>query len=308
MTVGVILYIAVYAVSEMLVYNYAKRNRFHNVKTAAASTYDYVILGASHALPFDFEDMNDWLEEMTGTRIINLSIAGGGVVPMRLILDYFLTEHDTRNVILFLDSFCFYYRDWNEDRLKDSRLFLRAPFDLTLARLLLSYGFHQGIDLSIAADYILGFSKINNADRFSEDISEDESRRFHRTYRPSTRRENQRIDYLYPTDIDEALFKKYLSEFEEMIEMLKSRGIRLIVIKPPIPTRFYEKLPNEAQFDAQIGEVLAREGVPFYDFSLVDNDLKLFYNTDHLNHDGVVYFFDNHLKQVLIQHGPSSQG
>ena len=59
------LYGALYAASERLVYQYAQRNRFYQVKTASSATYDYVILGASHAATFDFEDMNARSEEMT---------------------------------------------------------------------------------------------------------------------------------------------------------------------------------------------------------------------------------------------------
>jgi hypothetical protein len=39
--------------------------------------------------------------------------------------------------------------------------------------------------------------------------------------------------------------------------------------------------------------------VPFHDFTHVGNDDKLFYDTDHLNRDGVLNFFENSLKPLL---------
>lgn len=297
--VGLILYGAVYCASEVLVYKYAKRNTFYKVKTADFPTYDYLILGASHALPFSFEDMNNRLEEMTGARITNLSTPGGGIVVNSLLLDYFLAGHNTKNVIYFLDSFALYSREWNEDRLKDVKLFQRAPFDLTLAKLLLYYSFNKDINRSVAIDYISGFSKINNHDRFSLDVLDDE-REFNKVHRPSKRKDTWRINYLYPAEISEEIFNKYLSKFVDMISLLKSRDIDVIVIKTPIPKQFYEMIPHEQKFDERIKQVLAGKGVLFYDFSLVSNEKEYFYNSDHLNRTGVLNFFENHLKQVLI--------
>jgi hypothetical protein len=59
-------------------------------------------------------------------------------------------------------------------------------------------------------------------------------------------------------------------------------------------------IPNEAGFDALINDLLARKQIPFHDFSQVNNDPKLFFDSDHLNRKGVVSFFQNHLKKLLI--------
>jgi hypothetical protein len=72
--IGVALYIGVYAVSERLVYQYAKTNKFYLVKTAPAVKYDYVVLGASHAAALGYQDMTARLGAMTGKRIINLAL------------------------------------------------------------------------------------------------------------------------------------------------------------------------------------------------------------------------------------------
>ena len=293
--IGLVLYLLVYAAAEQLAASHAKRNRFHVVKTAPLEHYDHVILGASRAAVFDYEDMNARLESMTGAKILNLSVAGGGITVNRLLLEYFLAGHRTVNAVYFLDSFAFYAREWNEDRLKDTRLFVRAPFDPALARLLL----RDSASFPVALDYLSGFSKINNPDRFKPDIGDDEAVKFKTSYRPVAQIDKQRIEYLYPETIDPQVFSHYLAQFEDLVRRLKRGNIRLIVIKPPLPARVYQVLPNEAQFDAALKAVLTRHGVEFHDFSLVGNDERYFFNTDHLNRSGVLAFFEHYLKAIL---------
>ncbi|MEC9248581.1 MAG: hypothetical protein VX986_06135 [Pseudomonadota bacterium] len=300
LVIGLLIYSFLYWATEILISQHGERNRFFAVKTASAPTYDYVILGASHALPLGFEGMTEQLEKLTGSKIINLSTPGGGIIPNQLLLDYFLTRHTTKNVLYVLDSFAFYSREWNEDRISDVRLFRKAPADLALANLLLSYGFNRGVNLSVAVDYILGFSKINNPHRFETDISNDELKKFDKVHRPSSR-DKRRIDYLYPARIDNLVFEKYLTIFSELIDLLNSQGIALTVIKPPIPPHFYQLIPNESEFDVAITNLLARKTVSFHDFSQVNNDPNLFYDSDHLNRKGVLSLFQNYLKNVLLR-------
>jgi hypothetical protein len=295
--VGMLIYLALYVASEALVYNYAKRNRFFDVKTAPLAEYDYVILGASHAAALDYEDMTPRLEQMTSSKIINLSELGAGVTVNRLLLDYFLVSHRIKTVVYVADSFAFYSQAWNEDRLSDTRLFVRAPFDPSLVQVLLQTPAGRGV----LPDYVLGFSKVNNPDRFAPDINDDERLNFNKTYRPVKQIDQQRLDYLYPKQLDEATFQRYLGEFENMLRLLKERNVGVIVVKPPLPTRVYNVLPSEAQFDEALKPVVAKYGARFYDFSLVGNDEKFYFNTDHLNKTGVLNFFETSLKAVLAK-------
>src|ERR1700704_688514 len=119
---GLMIYAGVYAFSERLVYRHAQTNRFFLIKTAPKTTYDYVILGASHAAALGYQDMTARLEAMTGTSIINLSVVGGGIRVSRLVFDYFLAHHQATTLLYVVDSFAFYSKQWNEDRLQDTRL------------------------------------------------------------------------------------------------------------------------------------------------------------------------------------------
>lgn len=293
--VSVLIYLAAYAVSEQLNYNYTQRNRFLVIKTAPEAKYDYAILGASHAVVFEFEDMNARLEKMSGSKIINLATVGAGVVPNRFLLDYFLTQHETANIVYVVDSFAFYGRAWNEERLQDTALYQRAPFDPALALMLLN----NPDTRSVALDYSVGFSKINNPDRFKTDIGDDEATRFARTYRPLKQIDNQRLAYLYPSQPDPRVMARYMSEFESLLNLAQARGIRVIVVKPPVPERWYKMLPNEAQFDQSLSALLERYKVEFHDYSLVSNAEKYFYNTDHLNREGVLNFYTEYFAAIF---------
>jgi len=298
--VGLALYALLYYGAERLNDRHAGKNAFYAAARASPDGYDYAILGASHAQALGYEDGNDLLQRRTGMRIINLSTPGGGLVPNRLLIEYLLARSSAASVVYVLDSFVFYSREWNEDRLKDVRLFRRAPLDPVLARLLIAYGARGEVSLGVALDYVSGFSKLNNPERFKPDLSEDE-KRFGRVHRPSSR-DAKRVQYLYPERIDEQTFARYLSMFRDLVRELKSRGIGLVVVRPPIPKRFRDMVPGEAQFDRRIEALLAGQGIPLYDFSGVDNDPRYFFDSDHLNRAGVLNFFERHLVQTLIRH------
>ena len=295
--IGVVLYLGLFAVAEWLVYRHGDRNRFFMVRTAPATTFDVVVLGASHAAVFDFADMNARLEALTGKRILNLSVVGGGVVVNRLLLDYFQTRHRAATVIYVVDSFAFYSREWNEERLEDARLFHRAPFDPALAALLA----RSGASWRVVVDYVTGFSKINNAGRFAPDVPAEASR-FDRRYRPIEQLDRQRIDSLYPPAIDETVRsnrQRYLSQFEGLVAAARERGSRVVLLRPPLPPRTRALIPGEHEFDAALRDLAARVGAELHDHSGAADDPALYFDSDHLNRTGVLHFYDRHLAGIL---------
>ena len=103
-------------------------------ETARAEDYDWVILGASHAMTLDFADFNAVMESDTGLRILNLAGPGTGPLYNEFVLAHFFRELRMRNVLYVLDSFAFYDRTRNEERFSDTKLLSRTPFDLALAQ------------------------------------------------------------------------------------------------------------------------------------------------------------------------------
>lgn len=298
-TIGLLLYGGVYYGAERLMYRTGDSNPFFRIATAEDRPFDWVVLGASHAMPLDFGDFNTVMERGTGRRILNLAAPGAGPLYNRFVLEHFLARHRTANVLYVLDSFAFYSRDWNEDRFADAKLLRRTPFEPGLARRFLDYGIYERVEALAVLDYATGFSKINNRERFLRDVWEGEAK-FGRVHRPSATADRKRIAYLYPeTGADPAVFARYREAFESLIVMAQQEGVRVVVVKPPVPARFHDKLPGEAAFDDAMTELLAIHGVPFHDFSWALDEPRFYFDTDHLNRAGVTAFFDRHLWEIL---------
>jgi hypothetical protein len=297
---GLILYGAVYYASERLVYRTGDSNPFFKIATIKDRTYDWVILGASHAMPLDFADFNAQMERETGLRILNLATPGTGPLYNRFVLERFLKRYRTRGVLYVLDSFAFYSAQWNEDRFADTKLLRRTPFDPALAWQFLRYSLNDGVQATAVLDYVTGFSKINNRERFKPDIWEGENK-FDRVARPSAAADAKRIEYLYPRAApDPAVFSRYLTVMETLIASARQNDAQVVAIKMPVPARFYSKLPDEAAFDDAVTQLFAAENAPFHDFSEEMDEPRYYFDTDHLNRAGLTAFFSRYLKAVFV--------
>ena len=161
---------------------------------------------------------------------------------------------------------------------------------------------------SVAADYITGFSKINNRDRFVPDRVPEAGARFDRRYRPVPQIDRERLAYLYPDPaerVDPGTLQKYLGELDALISEAERRGMAFIAIKPPIPDRVSRMIPGEPQFDGALAAIVERRRIEFHDFSHVGNDEAFFQDTDHLNRTGVLKFFESSLAPVLARKLPA---
>lgn len=297
--IGLVLYAAVYFAAERLIYRTGDTNSFFKIATLERPEVDWVILGASHAMPLDFDDFNDMMEGGTGLSIVNLATPGTGPLYNRFVLEHFLRGHSTDNVLYILDSFAFRSRSWNEDRFADAKLLARTPFDPLLLARFASYSVNEGVDPRAVFDYATGFSKINNRNRFRTDIWEGESQ-FDRTHRPSKAADSMRIEYLFPDAPDKAILSRYVGELRDLINFAKAQGAAVVGLKMPVPARFHALLPDEIAFDDAMTQLFASEDAPLYDFSLTLNEPQFYFDTDHLNRSGLTEFFERNLKALLI--------
>ncbi len=291
---ALVLYGALYAAAETLVYSHGEKSPLFRIATTAQD-HDIVILGASHALPLDFEDMNATLETATGASILNLAVEGGGIVPSRFMLEAYLAKHQTKTVVYVLDSFVFTSRQWNEERINDPKLLKRAPFDWVI----LSQLARTPAARDLIPGYVTGFYKINDADRFKRDVSDNDGAAFARTYRANNLIDRQRLAYLYPKQVDETLSARYFEEFRAFAKDMRDRGLALIVVRTPLPARVLTRISGEADFNAKIASILGEYGFALHDFSSVTNDDANYYDTDHLNRTGVTAFANEHLIPLL---------
>jgi hypothetical protein len=281
-------------------YRTGKSNPFFKIATAERSEFDWVVLGASHAMPLDFDDFNDFMERETGQHILNLASPGTGPLYNRFVFEHFVDTHKAKNLLYVVDSFAFYSPAWNEERFADAKLLRRTPLKPAIARRLLEYSRQAGVDPRAALDYVSGFSKLNNRERFEPDIWEGE-KQFDRTFRPSAAATRSRIAYLYPNPPDEAQLSRYLSEFEALLDEAQRREMGIVVIKTPLPADFRRRLPDEQKFDMAMGALLRARQVPFHDFSAAMDEPRFYFDTDHLNRTGLRQFFQNSLRELLVR-------
>ena len=300
LAIGLLLYAGVYCAAERLTYRTGHANPLFKIATLAPGPVDWVILGASHAMPFDFADFNEHMRHATGLTIVNLAAQGTGPLYNRFVFEQYLAGHRTANLLYAIDSFAFDSRDWNEDRFADSKLLARTPFEFGIARRLAEYSLREGVDGRAWLDYVTGFSKINNRDRFERDVWSGETQ-FERVFRPSATADRQRIAYLYPAGApDLATLVHYLGQFEAIVALARQHSVRVVAIKLPVPAQFRRLLPGEAAFDAQLAQVLAHWDVPLYDLSATMDRPGVYLDTDHLNRAGATAFFDQYLKAILV--------
>jgi hypothetical protein len=299
LVIGLVLYAGLFYAADRLVYRSGKSNPFYKIAVAEQEQFDWVILGASHAMPFDFADFNGLMEKETGLRILNLASPGTGPLYNRFVFEQFLAKHRTRNLLYIVDSFAFYLPTWNEERFADAKLLARTPFESTIAKRLFSYSLDQGVDFRAPLDFVTGFSKINNRERFERDIWEGE-KQFDRIFRPSPTMAKSRIAYLYPKPPTSAGLAHYLAVFDGLVLLAQQQKVRIVVIKVPVPPDFHSQMPNEAEFDAVIGTLLSKREIEILDFSGSLAEPRFYFDTDHLNRAGATELFESHLKAILI--------
>jgi len=296
--IGLALYALAYWGAERLLYRTGDSNALYKIATAEPA-YDWVILGASHAMPLDFADFNAMMERETGLRILNLAAPGTGPLYQRFVLERFLAHHRAANVLYVLDAFAFSSAQWNEERFADAKLLRRTPFRFGTARHLLAYCLREGVPLTAWLDYVSGFSKLNNRERFQRDVWEGEAQ-FERSQRPSARADRKRIAYLYPAEPDPAALPRYLHVFATLLHRAEQAGLHVVVLKLPVPPAFHGALPGEAEFDGRVRRMLHARGLALRDFSLAEPNPRHYFDTDHLNRTGLTAFFAQHLRPILL--------
>lgn len=294
---GLLLYAMLFAAAEILVRRTGDGNPVYRIVTAEPPGYDWIVLGASRAMPLDFMDFGARIEAGTGLRVLNLAAPGTGPLYHRFLAERYFADRRAAGVLVAVDSFGFYAADWNEARFGDTDLLSRTPLDPVTLQLFRRY-LAEGVDPRTLLDYATGFSKINNSDRFAPDRWEAEAR-FTRSPRPSAVADNERIAYLYPRPIDPAAVGRYVGHLIALTRLARDMGAEVVVVKMPLPDRFRALLPDEPAFDRALREALAAEGVPFHDYSGLLPESRYYFDPDHLNREGAELFFQNHLRALL---------
>lgn len=287
--IATLLYALLFAGSEALMRANGRSHPLFKIDCLRDPVVDWVVLGASHAMPMDFDDVNAGLERASGMRIVQLAGPGTGPLFNRFVFEKFLERHSARRLLYVVDAFAFYSPTWNEERFADAKLTRRMPWDPATAGLLARFVWREGVDVRAWLDYTSGFSKVNNRERFERDQWEGEAQ-FDRVGSGSTSAIAKRIAYLYPDKTPESSRRRYLDTFARLLERARAQGMQVTVVKLPVPAAFRRRLPDEAAFDAGLAPILKANDARYLDFSGAVPDPKAYFDTDHLNRKGLADF------------------
>jgi len=293
------LYAGAAAVAERQVARTGEASAFQRLLAARGQSFDWVVLGASHALPLAYGGLPGRLERESGQRMIVLAEVGAGPLYTGFLFRQATQDIRSAHLLYIVDSFGFAAPAWNEARIADRKLLrltpLRPPTMAAMAKMVLS----EGVPVSALADYATAFSKLNPPEWFPQDDWKGREN-FDRIFRPSSRATEARIDYLFPAPPSAATRTRYLDTLVTVFTEAQARGISVVAVKLPLPEAFRRALPDEAVFDADLRARLAPLGIPLHDLSAAMDDPGLYFDPDHLNRKGVDRLYREYLRPILL--------
>lgn len=292
------LYAALAAVAELRVGRGAADSAFQKILAARGSKVDWIVLGASHALPLSYGDVPARHAAATGETMLVLAEPGAGPVYAGFVARQALRDLRPRRVLWILDPFTFQSRAWNADRVEDRGLLRTTPLRPSTARLMAAMVVRDGVDARALLDYLTLFSKLNNPRRFDPGEWEGVAA-FDRAARPSRHAVASRIEYLYPDGSGMVQSRPAIDAFTSLIDEFREAGSEVVAMRLPLPAHFREALPPSEDLLAELRALMASRGVIFHDLAGVLDDPALYFDTDHLNRDGVDRLYATYLRAIL---------
>lgn len=292
------LYLTVAAIAEIRVARAEQETPFQKLLAQQGQRFDWVVLGASHALPLAFGDIPGRLKDDTGQSMTVLAQVGAGPLYNDFVFRQALQDIAPRRLLYVVDSFAFTSPVWNEDRIVDRKLLRKTPLRLSTMRSMARTVVRHGVDPAGLADYLTGFSKLNPPDRFPRAGWRGPAD-FDRTARLSRHAIQGRIDYLYPAPPQQMVVARYLDVLAGLLDAAQNAGLQVTVVKLPLPDAFRAALPHESAFDRALRNRLGPRDIVLHDLSKTLTDPELYFDTDHLNRKGVAALYDSYLRHIL---------
>lgn len=294
--IGLALYAGLFLWSDATLRRYGRQSAFLRIALAPSSV-DWIILGASHALPLGFADMPAQIKEQTGQQTLTLAVPGGGPFPMRLIGERWFADHRAKGVLIVLDAFGFADPRWNAARLGDSDVLPKMPADRTTSAVL-GRAIPRGLPWQTWAAQATGFARINDPARFQTDdwVAAD---KFAAAPRPSAAATRARIAFLYPGPVDPAVMDQGFADLEALIRLAQDQGARVVIVRPPLPDAFRNALPEIDGFEARLADLSGRLNVLVDDQSRDLPEPQFYFDSDHLNRAGVLAWVSRSLGATL---------
>ena len=301
-----LLYVVCAVVAEFRVGRGAQQSAFQTLLAARGQQVDWIVLGASHALPLAYGDVHQRVEAATGETMLVLAELGAGPVYARFVAQQALQDVRPRRVLYVLDTFAFQAREWNAGRVEDRTLLRTTPLRASTAVRMAGMVVEQGVDPRAMADYLTAFSKLNPPRRFETDGWEGAAA-FDRVARPSRDAVASRIDYLYPEGTRMQAAGPALYAFERLIDEMQEADAEVVALRLPLPEHFRTALPDSDALFAALEDIMTARGVRYHDLSEALNDPTLYFDTDHLNRSGVDALWRDYLGDIIKAANPGER-
>ncbi|WP_417669645.1 hypothetical protein [Roseibium sp.] len=294
-----LLYLIAFAVVEFGSVREGRETAFQRLLASRGNSVDWVVLGASHALPLRFGNISERLTEDGGQSMTVLAEIGAGPLYNQFVFDQAVRDLQFTHLLYVVDSFAFASAEWNKVRVGERKLLARTPLRQSTAGTLTGMVLEEGVDPRALLDYLTGFSKLNPVERFPTAGWRGEAD-FARVFRPSRHATASRLSYLYPDGLAQPdTMERYLDTLENILNRAAQNGIKVTVVKLPLPKAMRQGLPEEHAFDKALAKRLEPRGIAFFDLSAELDDPKFYFDTDHLNQKGVEALYDQSLRSIL---------
>jgi hypothetical protein len=261
-----------------------KKFSFNNSNTESKK-YDVVILGSSHARSLSRSGNHQRMENILEKKIANLAKGhgAGGIKNQYLYLSYFLDKGNTADTLIyFIDPFVF-YNDYMDN---NNFIYNNEPFSIDFALHIIRHGTRTETFLNYLKYKLKPYWWAYQPDSDTAEtafLTTVDSAKF-----------NKRLAVMYPDELKKDVFDEKVKRLQKLTALAQQHNMKIIFIIPPT---LMGKLPAH---DNMLNMLQANYSqIPVYDFSLSISQPPYYYDLDHLNTSGVVYFMENYVKEVL---------
>lgn len=248
------------------------------------SSFDLLIMGTSHGRIFSRNQNHLIVEKILSKKILNISYSSGGIIPEEIFLEYFFKKgNKTKSIVYFIDPFVLYSSSWNE---KFYDLGIAEPINALFLSELFSFDINKRVIFDyFASKFTLKWitKKPNDSLPILQTVSLNNSDI------------KWRINNLYPDSMNNNNFNKYANELKKVVSLSEKNNAKIVFV---IPSTLFED-PGNKQLEKLLKIFKEKYNIPYYDYSSAIKDSNLFYDIDHLNRRGIIFFTTNYLKKIF---------
>lgn len=251
--------------------------------------YDFILLGTSHARIFSRYHNHARVEKLLDKKFINLAQGGerGGVVNQQAYLRYFYQKNNSASTLVYvIDPFIFY-----RDSLDNTpEIYQFEPFDKDFLRILEQISKNKEVIDSYKKNSVTPPRQPREYNVYQKLFQDD------KTSPPTDQEIKDRVDFLYHDPFEEEKFKERFATMQESIQIARQHNTKVIVL---VPTTLLKKQPKDEYILEMIRKNAGNNEYQYYNLWNAVSDTNLYYDTDHLNTEGILFFTAKYLKPLL---------